>query len=456
MRVFAEDFGALGDGVTLNTQAVQRAVEYCTKKGGGEIVFSRGKYVLSTIFLRSNVHIFLKKDAVLLGSKCFSDYCPDEKADYPLYQDASHSFFHCSLFSAENCENISLTGKGTIDMRSVWDDKNVRNMAHRGAKCIALKNCRNIEIRELRILNATDLAVYFAGCENVKICGLKIRVHIDGISPDNSSNVEILDCDVESGDDGIVFKSSYTLNRLGICKNIVVRNCRIKSRCSAVKFGTESNGGFQNFLIEDIEIRETRITGIAIESVDGAVISGIQIRNVRMKNVGAPFFVHLGNRLRGPEGVKIGSIENVIFENVTAEGPFVPWKAIEWNYQSFLIKDRIQYPYVMDVGRHESDEPFTSNFCGLRNHPLRNVKLKNIFLEVAGGASNFYGSVPERADGYPEVFVYGRTLPARGIYFRYIEGLTLNRVSVHVLMPDERKNFIFENVKGLLWLDEKS
>lgn len=231
MRVFAEDFGALGDGVTLNTQAVQRAVEYCTKKGGGEIVFSRGKYVLSTIFLRSNVHIFLKKEAVLLGSKCFSDYCPDEKADYPLYQDASHSFFHCSLFSAEDCENISLTGKGTIDMRSVWDDKNVRNMAHRGAKCIALKNCRNIEIRELRILNATDLAVYFAGCENVKICGLKIRVHIDGISPDNSSNVEILDCDVESGDDGIVFKSSYTLNRLGVCKNIVVRNCRIKSRC---------------------------------------------------------------------------------------------------------------------------------------------------------------------------------------------------------------------------------
>ena len=80
------------------------------------------------------------------------------------------------------------------------------------------------------------------------------KVYIDGISPDNSKNVRIHDCDVETGDDGIVFKSSYTLNRLDICKDIHVWNCKVKSRCNAIKFGTETNGGFENILIENIDI----------------------------------------------------------------------------------------------------------------------------------------------------------------------------------------------------------
>ena len=102
------EYGAVADGETLNSVAVQKAIDECFVCGGGEVVFQRGKYVLSTVFLKSNVRIFLEKGAEILGSLNFYDYCPDEKVDYPLYQDVSHSFFDCSMFVAKDLENVAI------------------------------------------------------------------------------------------------------------------------------------------------------------------------------------------------------------------------------------------------------------------------------------------------------------------------------------------------------------
>lgn len=340
-------------------------------------------------------------------------------------------------------------------MRSVWDEDNVRDIVHRGPKCIALKECEDVEICNLEINNATDLAVYFAGCKNVDVHHLKMRVYIDGISPDNSENVNVYDCDIETGDDGIVFKSSYTLNRLGICKNIKVWNCKIKSRCNAIKFGTETNGGFENIHIENISVRKTRITGISIESVDGAIIDGITIKNVTMKNVNAPLFIHLGKRMRGPKGMEIGEIKNVLIENVTAEGPYEPYDIIAWNYASFIANDFRQDPKVFGTaenfdGRNSQNVwQMSNNVCGLKGKPLKNITLKNIKLSLDGGVKEYNRQVPEEAQDYPEVYVYGRVLPAKGIYFRHIDGLTLENVSVTTEREDVREDFVFDDVTGL-------
>ena len=324
-----DNFGAIADGQTLCTKAVQQAVDECAKKGG-TVRFGKGRYVLSTVFLKSNVTIEIPENTEILGAESYYDYAQEENVDYPIYQDSSHTYYHPSMFVGIGCENVKITGGGKIDMRSVWDEDGVRCAAikHRGAKCIALKECKNVEVSGLGIVNVTDLAVYFAGCENVDVHGLKMRVYIDGVSPDNSKNVCIYDCDIEAGDDAIVFKSSYTLNRLDICKDIKVWNCRLKSRCTAIKFGTETNGGFENISIENIDIRETRITGIGIESVDGAIVDGVHIKNVKMKNVNAPLFIHVGRRMRGPEGRAIGKIKNVTLENITAEGPYEAYEAL--------------------------------------------------------------------------------------------------------------------------------
>ncbi len=451
------DYGAIADGITLNSAAVQSAVDACAENGGGTVLFPEGTFVLSTIFLKSNVKIELAEGCEILGAPSFYDYAPEEKIDYPLYQDASHSFFDCAMFVGRGCENITICGKGKIDMRSVWDEDNVRNIVHRGPKCIALKYCKNVEVSGIEIYNATDLAVYFAGCENVDIFGLKMRVYIDGISPDNSKNVRIHDCEVEAGDDGIVFKSSYTLNKFDICKDIHVWNCRVRSRCSSIKFGTETNGGFEDILIENIEVTDTRITGIAIESVDGAIIDGITIRNVNMKNVNAPIFIHIGKRLRGPEGRPIGRIRNVTLENITATGPYHEYEIIETYYKTYKLNDKIQYPWVY-AGK--SDPEFetkklnryvdwqnTSNICGLPGIPLENITLRNVHLELDGGCQSFDPEVPDGANGYPEVHVYGKILPAKGIFFRHVKGLTLDNVTVKTERPDVREDFVFVDVE---------
>ena len=460
MKYNVIDFGTIADGETLCTQAVQKAVDFCHAQGGGVVEFGAGKYVLSTIFLKSNVHIHLADGAELLGSLNFYDYAQQEKIDYPIYQDASHTYFDLSMFVGRNCENISITGNGKIDMRSIWDEDGVRGpeIKHRGAKCIALKECKDIEISGLEIVNVTDLAVYFAGCENVDVHGLKLRVYIDGISPDNSKNVKIYDCDVETGDDGIVFKSSYTLNRLDICKDIKVWNCRIKSRCTAIKFGTETNGGFENIHIENIKIRETRITGIGIESVDGAIVDNITIKDVDMVNVNAPLFVHIGKRMRGPQGREIGKIRNICLENITAQGPYEPYEIVAWNYFSFKDNDTFQYPWLFGKAESfddtqsgntaESDWQMTSNICGLKQSHLENITLKNVYLKLDGGVKEYNHNVPEDAQDYPEVYVYGRILPAKGIYFRHIDGLTLENVRVETYRDDVREDFVFENVSN--------
>lgn len=452
-------FGAVSDGKMLCTDAVQKAIDFCYSKGGGIVRFEAGRYVLSTVFLKSNVTIEIPEGTEILGAESYYDYAQEEKIDYPIYQDSSHTYFHPSMFVGIGCENIKIIGGGKIDMRSVWDEDGVRGAAikHRGAKCIALKECKNIEISGLEIVNVTDLAVYFAGCENVDVHGLKMRVYIDGVSPDNSKNVRIYDCDIEAGDDAIVFKSSYTLNRLDICKDIKVWNCRLKSRCTAIKFGTETNGGFENISIENVDIRETRIMGIGIESVDGAIVDGVHIKNVKMKNVNAPLFIHVGRRMRGPEGRAIGKIKNIFLENIVAEGPYEPYEVVAWNYFSYKANDTYQYPWVFGVAESfddtmsgntaESDWQMTSNICGLPESHLENITLKNVHLKLDGGVKEYNRNVPEEAQDYPEVYVYGRILPAKGIYFRHIDSLTLDNVTVETYRPDTREDFVFDNIR---------
>ncbi len=453
------DFGIASDGTSLNSSKLQRLIDLCSNDGG-KIIFPKGEYVLGTVFLKDNVHIILESGAVILGSENFSDYAPQENIDYPLYQDSSHSYFNCSMFVGIGCNNISITGEGKIDMRSVWDEDSTRGidhkiMSHRGAKCIALKECNNVKIGGIGIYNATDLAVYFAGCKEVEISGLDLRVYIDGVSPDNCDGVKIYDCNIEAGDDAIVFKSSYTLNRYEDCQNIEVYNCKLKSRCTALKFGTESNNSFKNIYVHDCEIYETRITGIGIESVDGAVIDNITIRDIKMRNVNAPLFIHLGKRLRGPAGTMIGEIKNVLLENITAKGPYTPYECVAWSYESYKNNDFYQDHHIFgksdsfDGMEYEENWQMTSNICGLVGHPLKNITLRNISFELDGGVESFNNDVPEECEAYPEVYIYGRILPALGIYCRHIDGLTIENFDVKTLRDDVREPLVFDDVKNL-------
>lgn len=458
-----KDYGAKGDSITLDSPAVQKAVDACHEAGGGIVWFPKDIYVLATVFLKDNVHIQFEDGTDILGSLNFYDYAQQEEIDYPLYQDASHSFFDLAMFVGKGCKNISITGKACINMRSIWDEDGVRGPAilKRGPKCVSLKECDNVELAGFEMKYVSDLAIYFAGCNNVEIHHIKMLVYIDGISPDSCHNVNIYDCDIVSGDDGLVFKSSYTLNRLEICKNIHVWNCKISSRCSAIKFGTETNGGFEDILIENIDVYDSRITGIAIESVDGAIIDGLTLRDIRMKNTNGLLYIFLGDRMRGPEGMEVGEIRNVTLENITAEGPYESYMTIPMGYKTYYGNDYWQVPWVarkqfkklpeeaQNLTREDGWQ-LSSNMTGMPDHPLKNITLRNVHLKVAGGVKEYEREVAEPSRPYPEIWNLGWTLPAKGIFFRHIDGLTLENVKVESYRPDAREDFIFEDVKDLI------
>jgi polygalacturonase len=438
------EFGAKSCDSFNSTNAFQAAIDTCHANGGGVVYIPYGTYMLASMHLYSNIHFVFEPGATLLGSLNPNDFDERESVDYPLYQDVSHSYFHRSMFWAEDCENISFSGNGTIDMREVWENKPTKNahlnVSKRANKIFALKYCKNVVIKDLNLYNATDLAVYLAGCEDCRITGLNIKVNIDGISPDGCKNIIISDCNIVAGDDAIVPKSSYTLNKKIDCENIVITNCVVSSRMCAIKFGTETNGGFKNVTISNCTIYDTCYTGLAIEIADGGEIDGLVATGITMKNVGSPFIITLTDRKRGPEGTPVGSIKNVIIDNLIATGP----------YQDMSL---IRYTATLppDTDYHHEPKIIASSVTGLEDSVLENISLSNIYLTVPGGCDKKTQEIeiPDKPIPTPAAFSYSYLLPAYGIYFKHVKNLKLRNINTQTLEPDMRNNMVFECIENL-------
>lgn len=431
------DYGAVGDGRHLDTQAIQRAFDACGAQGGGTVVCPPGRYLCGTLELRSGLHLVVEAGATLLGSPDLDrDFLADETVDYPLYQDTSHSYFRHSLLWGSQLTDVSISGAGSLDLQSAWEKDFSRSEYRRGAKALALRECRNVLVQGISVRNATDLALYFAGCDTVRVTSVVVDTHIDGISPDGCRDVIISGCIVRSGDDGIVPKSSYTLNRPAWMENLVITGCVVSSRCNAIKLGTESNAGYRNVVITGCTIYDTRYAGIALEVVDGGVLDGVVVSGITMRNVGTPFFFILGDRRRGP-GAGIGRMENIVVDNVVATGPYEPWAAIHNSK-------------VEPNGPVQQPEVVASTITGLPGHPIRGLSFSNVRLVVAGGGSleDAQRDVPELPQSYPESNKFG-TPPASGMWFRHVEGLTLRNVRVSTQTIDARPPLGFVDVEGL-------
>ena len=437
------DFGAKNDGITDSTNAVRLAVAECVKNGGGVVYIPHGTYVLASVQIFSNIHFVFEPGAKILGSLNPDDFDEREHIDYPLYQDYSHSFFHRAMFWGEDLENISFSGLGTIDMREVWEnilaDGEAQWRSRRAIKIFSFKNCKHVDISDLKLYNATDLAVYLAGCEDVKTTRLTMHVNIDGISPDCCKNVVISDCNIVAGDDGIVLKSSYTLNKKQLCENVVISNCNVSSRMCAIKLGTESNGGFKNIAISNCAIYDTCYTGLAIEIADGGEIDGITATGLVMRNVGTPFIVMLTDRRRAPEDATIGKIKNVVIDNLVATGPYGYIYPIR--YTTALPEEELaNAPLVI-----------ASSIIGQPGEKIENISLSNIYLTVPGGGKEVEREihVPEIPDATPSARAFGDNLPASGIFVRHVKNLSLHNVNIFTINDDAREEMLFEDVEEL-------
>ncbi len=407
-----KNLGATGNGVTLDTPALQKAIDHCADAGGGTVWFPAGRYLSGTLFLRSRVTLHLEAGATLLGSRDLAHY----PSAIPVFRSFTDNYTERSLLYAERAEQIAIEGRGVIDGQGAAFKRGFKGRPF----LLRIIGCRDVFVQGITLRDSPMWVQHYLACDGVRIDGItvvsKCNSNNDGIDIDGCQRVRISHCDLRSGDDALVLKSTFERP----CRQVVVDNCILNSDCNAFKLGTESNGGFEDILVSNCAIYDTHLAGIALETVDGGALDGVDISNVTMRNVGAPIFVRLGNRARPYQrdmaGPGIGTLRNICIHHVQATG----------------------------AGR------IGCSITGLPGHPVENVTLGDLHLQFAGGGKpqDAQRQPPEKPEAYPEFGMFG-TLPAYGFYCRHARNLAFQNVSVEAAAPDERPSFMGEDVDAL-------
>jgi len=437
-------FGATGDGKTLDTPAINKAIEAAAAAGGGVVRFPAGNYLCYSIHLKSHITLLLDAGATIVAADApaggtSGGYDPPEPNAWDKFQDFGHSHWHNSLIWGEDLQNISIEGQGLIWGKGLSrGDHDVVLAAGVGNKSISLKNCQNVTLRDISILHGGHFAILATGVDNLTIDNLKIDTNRDAIDIDCCRNVRVANCSVNSPwDDGICLKDSYGLGFARSTDHVTITNCYVTGgyeegtmldatykrfapdfkvpRNGRIKFGTESNGGFRNITVSNCVIEDCR--GIALESVDGAILEDVAITNITMRDiVDVPFFLRLGSRMRGPEGTPVGELRRVLISNVVVSNCA--------SRQATLI-------------------------TGIPGHYIEDVKLSNILVLHRGGGAKADAAIqpPEVENGYPEPNRFG-PMPAHGFYIRHVKRIEIKDVEIRPMQPDMRPGFVLEDVSG--------
>jgi polygalacturonase len=461
-------YGAKGDGVTIDSEAINRAIDAAAAAGGGTVVFPAGTYASHSIRLKSHVGLYLDQGAVLLAADTGGGrgYDPAEPGPGNAFQDFGHSHWHNSLIWGENLEDVSITGPGRIDGKGLSrglggraEDLDTR--PGQANKAIALKRSRNVLLRDFTIHRGGHMSILLTGVDNVTIDNLTIDTNRDGLDVDACRNVRISNVHVNApNDDAIVLKSSFALGEARATENVTITNSIVSGfdvgtvldgtygrtttaapdrdgPTGRIKFGTESNGGFRNITISNVVFHRSR--GLALETVDGALLEDVTISNVTMREVSnAPIFLRLASRMRGPAGTLVGKLRRVSISNVTV---------------------------------YDADPRYPVMIVGIPNNPVEDVRLSNIRIYTRGGLSletaaqqpaslvnNFFRppggnpprdpyAVPEREAMYPEPSLFG-VLPAYGFYVRHAVNVRMDGIEVGFTSPDTRPAFVLDDVRG--------
>ena len=516
-------FGATGDGKTVDSPAINAAIEAAAAAGGGTVVFPAGSYISFSIRLKSKVDLYLSQGSAIIAADSpkpgeTTGYmggtydAAEPKTAYDAYQVYGHNHWHNSLMWGEGISDISITGPGLIWGRGLSfgsgpgrapgpprDGFGPERPAGAGAagaagaaggagrtggaaagagaagatgaagaaarpagftprsrgnypmyqaeqagvgnKAIALKNCRNIVLRDFSILKGGHFGILVTGVDNLTIDNLKIDTDRDGMDIDCCKNVRVSNCTVNSPwDDAIVPKASFALGYNRSCENFNITNCFV-SGCyqlgtvldgtwkkfeapgkvggtGRIKLGTESNGGFKNFSISNCVFEGCQ--GLALETVDGALLEDITVTNITMRDIiSCPIFLRLGSRLRGPKGT---------------------------GDQSTVV-GTLQRVLISGINCFNSASKFGSNITGIPGFNVKDVKISDVFVQHVGGgtAEDAKIVVPEKENAYPEPGMLG-TLPAHGFYFRHVNRLEMSHVEVQPAAPDARPCIVTDDV----------
>ncbi|MBI1686699.1 rhamnogalacturonidase [Caulobacter hibisci] len=452
------DFGAAGDGRTLDTDAINAAIVAASQAGGGTVRLPAGRYLSFSIRLASRVTLHLAEGCVLVAAdptRHGGAYDPPEENTHDLYQDFGHSHWRNSLIWGEGLEDVAIVGPGRIDGEGLtregpgsrWRRQagefplsmvglSAEAMAElvperaamigQGNKAIALKRCRRVRLSGFTVFRGGHFALLATGCEDLAIETLLVDTNRDGLDIDACRRVRIAHCRVNTpNDDAIVLKASMALGEVTPTEDVEIVGCHVsgfdlgtvldgtlgreqqiapdQDRVTGrIKIGTESNGDFRRIRIRDCLLERSR--GLALETVDGGTIEDVAIEDVRLVEMtSAPLFLRLGARLRGPEGAGPGALRRVSVRNLSGLEAFA------------------DLPVIL---------------AGLPDAPIEGVRLEGLTLSFLGGAGEAGIEPQDLADAYPEPRMFGDP-PAWGLWARHVRGLSLDGLVLSA-NPDAR------------------
>lgn len=416
-----EEFGAVADGVTVNTKSINAAILACATNGGGVVLFSKGDYVTGTMDLQSGVMLEVAAGARILGSTNLADY-PDRIAKRPTVMD-SNMDLRQSLIFAEGCERIGIRGKGVIDGRGTkqnFPGKQTVGKTPGRPFLIRVLDSRDIVIDGITLKDSPCWMQNYLNCENLIVQGITVENQAnwnnDGLDIDGCRNVIVRDCFLNSEDDAMCFKGAS----LKPTENVLVENCKFYSTCNALKFGTDTQGDFRNVLVRNCEVggpskemkaitRRRASSGISWEIVDGGTLEDVLTHDVNIVRVDSPIFLRLGDRGRVRPEMKRpgpGVMRRVVFENITGD----------------------------------SNGSRGSIITGIPTTSISDVIVRNFKLTMEGGAGAWPADkiLPEKVGDYPDAWMFGGLVPAHGFWVRHAENVLFTDILVNLQKPDGR------------------
>ena len=423
------DFGAKGDGQTLDTAALQAAINTCNGDGGGTVLVPAGNFLTGTIELKSNVTLHLSPQACLLGS--------DDIRHYHAGNGIPRGNGNIVLISAANAENITLEGTGTINGQGAKflpgaRDDGEREPGRPRAHLLVFYRCVNLRLRDAFFRDSSYHCCRILNCSFVFIDGVRIHNRVifnnDGFHLNSCTHVKISNCNVVCEDDACALFGSNA--------DITVTNCTFSSRWSVFRFG---GGTCDGIAVSNCVIHDTFGCPIKMQVRSGDRMENMIFANLVMTNVTGPIYIGLGsaprNALNPSQIRKGGIVRNLRFCGITATVAAAP--------------DLTDFPYlpgtpISDIypGEHHT----CINLTSVADQFIENVTLSGIHVKYAGGGTAEMAAlrdVPQVSGG--EYFACG-VLPAYGLYARNLRGLTLEDVRFEVAAPDLRPAMVFDHV----------
>jgi polygalacturonase len=414
--------GAVGDGQTVNTKAIQSAIDQCSAAGGGTVLVSGGRYVTGTLYLKSNLCLHIDAGAALLGSTQISDYTTD--TDRTMYRGEPY-MNRCLLF-AKDATNICIEGTGTIDGQG-------KSLPERGdpqknrPKLIRFLSCSRLRMRDITLQSPASWTTEWRYCSDIAVDGITIfsraNSNGDGLDFDGCTKVRVSNSTFDTSDDSICLQTSLVDKP---CLDVAINNCHFTSRWAGIRIGLLSRGNFENVIVSNCTFRDHNDSGLKIQMNEGGEMKNMAFSNLVMTNVPRPVFLTFCQKNAWVDSRRelppMKSVSNLQFDNI-------------------LVNN--------EIGNKNSAFIVT----GMPDHPVENITFHNIRALFGGGGkeedakSVLAELTPENlATRWPEYGGLHGTVPAFGIYARHVKGLSISDVQLNTKNTDARPAVVLVDV----------